>query len=59
MELLWILEAIRDREVIYSYIESDSPSAAVGLDNLISEKQQCCATIQEWDDQGGLLVHMS
>lgn len=38
MELLWTPEAIRDREVIYSHIESDSPSAAVGLDNLISEK---------------------
>ena len=43
MELLWTPEAIRDREVIYSYIESDSPSAAIGLDNLVSEKNSNAA----------------
>jgi len=35
MELYWTLEAIRDREEVYDYIETDNPNAAIALDELI------------------------
>ncbi len=38
MELYWTLEAIRDREEIYDYIETDNPNAAIALDELIEEQ---------------------
>ena len=38
MELLWTLEAVRDREEIYDYIEKDNPLAALELDDLIAER---------------------
>lgn len=38
MDLSWTLEAIRDREAIYDYIEVDNPTAALALDELIEEK---------------------
>lgn len=38
MRLLWTPEAIDDRRSIYDYIEGDNPSAALALDELLSEK---------------------
>ena len=38
MELYWTPEAIQDRSVIYDYIETDNPTAALALDELFSEK---------------------
>ena len=38
MKLFWTLEAIDDRRAIYDYIEADTPSAALALDELFSEK---------------------
>lgn len=40
MEILWTLEAMRDREDIYDYIEADNPAAALALDELFSEKAE-------------------
>ena len=36
MNLLWTPEAIADRNEIYDYIEMDSPSAALVMDELFS-----------------------
>ncbi|NGM87865.1 type II toxin-antitoxin system RelE/ParE family toxin [Parapusillimonas sp. SGNA-6] len=49
MELLWTLEAVRDREAIYGYIEEDNPLAALSLDDLISERT---ATLQDYPRMG-------
>jgi toxin ParE1/3/4 len=38
MGLFWTPEAIQDREDIYDYVESDSPAAALALDELFQEK---------------------
>ncbi|MEE2001529.1 type II toxin-antitoxin system RelE/ParE family toxin [Alkalimonas sp. MEB108] len=38
MELLWTPEAIQDRDAIYDYIEANNPTAALALDELLSEK---------------------
>ena len=38
MELVWAPEAVRDRDDIYDYIESENPLAALTLDELFSEK---------------------
>ena len=38
MRLFWTPEAIDDRRAIYDYIEADNPSAALELDELLSEK---------------------
>lgn len=38
MELLWVPEAIRDRDEIYDYIAGGSPLAALELDGLIEER---------------------
>jgi len=38
MGLFWTPEAIKDREDIYDYIESDNPAAALALDELFQEK---------------------
>ena len=38
MKLFWTPEAIDDRRSIYDYIEADNPSAALVLDELLSEK---------------------
>lgn len=40
MEILWTLEAMRDREDIYDYIEADNPAAALALDEPFSEKAE-------------------
>ncbi|AWH53247.1 type II toxin-antitoxin system mRNA interferase toxin, RelE/StbE family [Stenotrophomonas sp. ESTM1D_MKCIP4_1] len=37
-ELFWTPEASDDRELIYTFIEADSPSAALALDELFSER---------------------
>jgi len=37
-ELVWTLEAIQDREDIYTHIEDGNPAAALALDELFSEK---------------------
>ncbi|WP_348273399.1 type II toxin-antitoxin system RelE/ParE family toxin [Halopseudomonas sp. SMJS2] len=49
MELLWTLEAVRDREDIYDYIEEDNPLAALSLDDLISERT---AALQDYPRMG-------
>lgn len=41
MRLFWTPEAIDDRRLIYDYIEADSPSAALALDELFFEKAKC------------------
>lgn len=38
MELFWTPEAIQDRDEIYDYIEADNPTAALALDELLSER---------------------
>jgi toxin ParE1/3/4 len=38
VRLFWTHEAIDDRRAIYDYIETDNPSAALALDELLSEK---------------------
>lgn len=38
MKLFWTPEAIRDRNDIYDYIESDNPAAALALDELFAHK---------------------
>ena len=38
MRLFWTPEALDDRRAIYDYIEADNPSAALDLDELLSEK---------------------
>ena len=38
MKLFWTFDAINDRRAIYDYIESDNPSAALILDELLSEQ---------------------
>ncbi|PJK09289.1 type II toxin-antitoxin system mRNA interferase toxin, RelE/StbE family [Lysobacteraceae bacterium NML08-0793] len=38
MELVWTLAAVRDREAIYDYIETDNPAAALTLDELFYQK---------------------
>lgn len=38
MELVWTLAAVRDREAIYDYIETDNPTAALALDELFQQK---------------------
>jgi len=37
MELRWTLQAIRDREAIFDYTETDDPAAALALDERFSE----------------------
>ena len=37
MKLFWTPEAIEDRNEIYDYIEADNPSAALALDELLSQ----------------------
>lgn len=41
MRLFWTPEALNDRRAIYDYIEADNPSAALALDELLSEKSSC------------------
>ncbi len=38
MRLFWTPEALDDRRAIYAHIEADNPTAALMLDELISEK---------------------
>ena len=38
MALFWTPESIADREAIYDYIEADNPSAALAMDELLSDK---------------------
>lgn len=38
MESLWTPEAVRSREDIYDYIETDNPLAILSLDSLMSER---------------------
>ncbi|MGL4290843.1 MAG: type II toxin-antitoxin system RelE/ParE family toxin [Phreatobacter sp.] len=38
MRLVWTPEALDDRRAIYDYVEADSPSAALALDELLSQK---------------------
>ncbi len=40
MKLFWAPEALRDRDAIYDYIETDNPRAALALDELFLEKIQ-------------------
>jgi len=49
IELVWTPEAIQDREDIYSYIEKDSPIAALALDDLIAER---IAVLQDFPRMG-------
>ena len=37
MELFWTIDALDDRDRIYSYVESDSPRAALTLDALFEK----------------------
>jgi addiction module RelE/StbE family toxin len=37
MKLFWTPEAAQDREIIYDFIESDNPLAALELDELFEE----------------------
>ena len=47
MKIVWSLFAISDREAIFSYIEADSPRAAVRIDDLIEAQVDALAAFPE------------
>jgi len=40
-KLFWTPQAIEDRELIYTFIEVDSPNAALALDEKFTERSTC------------------
>lgn len=49
MYLEWSLFALSDREVIFDYIEADSPRAAVSIDDRI---EACVAGLAQFPEMG-------
>lgn len=42
-DLFWTRRALRDRETIYNYIESENPTAALALDGMFAARAESLA----------------